>query len=111
MREVERIANQIRRAYHDGFWGGGPDDLGHSGESDWPMPAEATATGWDATLADLDRGLEALVEAARTLDPEQLDTLVGAKRFTMYEMLPGIPQHDLYHAGQVLILRKAIRGG
>ena len=154
MRQFERIASQIDRAYREGFWGGGSigglfhsleasealthpipgahsaweialhigvwhdifrgriagEDIEGSLGSDWPMPTGTTAAGWEAALANLERGLEALVDAVRSLDPEKLDTLVRGKSFTVYEMLHGIPQHDLYHAGQVLMLRKAIRG-
>ena len=50
------------------------------------------------------------MDAVRYMVPEALDAVVRGKRFTMYEMLHGTPQHDLYHAGQVLMLRKAVRG-
>jgi uncharacterized damage-inducible protein DinB len=85
-------------------------DIEDALESDWPVPAGATAADWEATLAALDRGLERLVDAVRRLDPKELDAVVRGKNFTVYEMLHGIPQHDLYHAGQALMLRKAIRG-
>jgi len=97
--------------WHDIFRGRiAGQDVEDTPESDWPMPAGATDADWKATLADLERGLGALVDAVQGLDPAKLDTLVRGKGFTVYEMLHGIPQHDLYHAGQVLMLRKAIRG-
>jgi len=73
------------------------------------MPAGATDADWEATLAHLEQGLKALVKAVQRLEPDKLDTPVRGKDFTVYEMLHGIPQHDLYHAGQVMMVRKAIR--
>ena len=98
--------------WHD-IWRGRieDEDTEDSVVSDWPVRAGTTEADWEATLAGIERGLERLVDAVRHMEPEALDAVVRGKRFTMYEMLHGIPQHDLYHAGQVLMLRKAIRDG
>jgi hypothetical protein len=79
-------------------------------KTDWPEPSGATDSAWQETLAGLEEGLEALVNAVRHLEAEKLDPLLPGRDFTVREMLHGIPQHDLYHSGQVLMLRKALRG-
>lgn len=82
----------------------------YADEEDWPPPTETTESNWHSALEDLDRSLEALIAAVKALKPEQLDLLVPARSFTFYVMLHGVPQHNLYHGGQVMMLRKAIRG-
>jgi hypothetical protein len=100
---------------HLAFWhdavrrrlGGEPVD--YRPEEDWPAPGEPTGPNWHAALEGLDAAHRALVDAVRALSPDGLDQLVAGKSFTVYFMLHGVPQHDLYHGGQVMLLRKAIR--
>jgi hypothetical protein len=44
-------------------------------------------------------------DAARLAGP-----LVPEPPYTAYEQLIGLTQHDLYHAGQISLLKRAIRG-
>jgi len=37
------------------------------------------------------------------------DHQVPGKRYDFYHMLHGIAQHELYHAGQIAILKKAAK--
>ncbi len=80
-------------------------------EEDWPAPAEATEANWRAALEEADRRVEALADAIRALDPRVLGERVPGQEFTIDTMLQGVPQHDLYHAGQVMMLIKAIHTG
>jgi len=79
-------------------------------DEDWPEPAAATEANWRAALDALDMAHRTLVDAVRLLTPERLTQLVPGRAFTVYFMLHGVPQHDLYHGGQVMLLGKAIRG-
>ena len=103
-------------ALHLGFWHNAVrrrlvgEAVEYSHDEDWPTPAEATAANWQAALDGVDEVHRALVDAVRVLTPDQLDQLVVGRSFTVYFMLHGVPQHDLYHGGQVMLLRKAIRG-
>lgn len=81
----------------------------YADDADWPTPREATEINWQATLGDLDRSHEALVTAIRAVRAEQLGELAPQEPFTVYVMLHGATQHGQYHAGQVMILRKALR--
>jgi uncharacterized damage-inducible protein DinB len=78
-------------------------------EQDWPEPARATARNWRSAVAALDRAHAALVRAVRVLPPEKLAERVPRRQFTVQFMLHGVPQHDLYHGGQVMMLKKALR--
>ena len=152
MNEVKLVANQLDRAYRDGFWGGGsirelfrnfsasdaamhPITDAHSAweivlhifewhnifrsrivegegdyryQTDWPKPAAATDANWTTALDNLDYSNKSLIDAAREVKAQDLYEVVPGRNFTVYEMLHGVTQHDQYHAGQVLMLKKAI---
>lgn len=102
-------------ALHLAFWHGavrrrlGGETVDYRPEEDWPTPGEPSESSWEAALDGLDEAHRALVDAVRTLSPDQLGQPVAGRSFDVYFMLHGVPQHDLYHAGQVMLLRKAIR--
>jgi GNAT superfamily N-acetyltransferase/uncharacterized damage-inducible protein DinB len=76
-------------------------------EQDWPPVQETTETAWHKAMDDLDRGHRALREAIARSDEGRLAELVPGKEHSVYHMLHGIIQHDLYHAGQIAVLKKA----
>jgi len=64
---------------------------------------------WTAALAELQREHEALLQAAEALRDEELGRPITAETsLTLYHLLHGVVQHDLYHAGQIVLLRKAL---
>ena len=69
---------------------------------DWPRPLE-----WSELLARLDRSHDALTKAVAALPEEVLDEKVKGRRESHYVLLQGMIHHDLYHAGQIAILKKA----
>ena len=84
------------------------EDVVYHSETDWPIPTETTQGNWTSVLNDLDQSHKTLVEAVQYVRVEELYNIVSGKNFTVYEMLHGISQHDHYHAGQVMMLKKAI---
>ena len=76
---------------------------------DWPPVTETTEAAWAALRARLESGNRALREAILRFDPDQLDRPPGANRSTAYVQMHGAIQHDLYHAGQIAVLKKGIR--
>ena len=87
------------------------EPIDYGPEEDWPAPAAPTEENWKAALDEIDRGLAELAVAVRRLQPERLDEIVPGKPFTVYFMLHGMPQHDLYHGGQVVLLKKLLPAG
>lgn len=156
MREVERIADQFRRAFsgdawhgpsvlrvlegitasqaaarpipsahtiwelvlHIGVWErackrrleGDPAQL--SDAEDWPAVADASAAAWEQTQRELVENHQQLLDAINKLDDSRLDEPIivdpNIKYSTVYVTLHGGVQHDLYHAGQIAMLKKAI---
>jgi hypothetical protein len=79
-------------------------------EDDWPaIPAIPTTAAWHAALSQLRRLSLMVREEVGKLDPARLDLPLGDPlRASAYAQLIGLTQHDLYHAGQIAILMKAI---
>jgi len=76
---------------------------------DWPPIPQPTTSNWEETIRSLRRLNEQLRQAVLQLSPEQLtQPLVAESPSTAYTQLIGITQHDLYHAGQIVVLKKAL---
>jgi uncharacterized damage-inducible protein DinB len=155
MTEVERILDQLRRAYEGEAWHGPSvrealvgvtaqqahtrplagahtiwelvrhiavwEDVGRrrlegdraaieiSSPEDWPPADDKSEAAWEQAKAALDRGHQALVEAVARVSESRLDEPILEGLSSVYVTLHGVIQHDLYHAGQVAILKKALR--
>jgi uncharacterized damage-inducible protein DinB len=154
MTEVERILDQLKRAYEGKAWHGPSvgealggitaeqaharplrnahsiwelvrhiavwEDAGRrrlqgdraqieiSSPQDWPPADYTSQTAWEQAKASLDRGHQALVEAIEGLPESRLDEPILEGMSTVYVTLHGVIQHDLYHAGQISMLKKAL---
>ncbi len=80
-----------------------------SDAENFPAVTDASETAWRKALADVRRVHEQLVEAVSVLPDSRLDEIVPGKEgahYTFYYMLHGVVQHELYHAGQIALLKK-----
>jgi uncharacterized damage-inducible protein DinB len=150
-RELERLEEQLRRAFEGEAWHGpsvrdalagvtpeaaaahpvagahgiwelalhlggtyrlvlrrlGGEDAQLTAAEDWPEVPAPTEASWRAaidTLADLNRQVR---EAVLRFDPSRLDQpLCSGAPYSAYTQFIGITQHDLYHAGQIALLKK-----
>jgi uncharacterized damage-inducible protein DinB len=78
-------------------------------EIDWPPVWEVSDVAWKRTLDDLKEWRALLRKTVERLADDQLDERVVDEEYTTYFMLHGLVQHDLYHAGQIALLKKALR--
>lgn len=78
-----------------------------TGLANFPPVSAATETGWREAMADARRTHDTLVKTVAALPDSRLGDRVPGKRYDFYHMLHGIAQHELYHAGQIAILKKA----
>ena len=154
MTEIERILDQLKRAYEGNAWHGPSvreaiaginaeqaharplgsahsiwelvhhiavwENVGRrrlsgdraqidlSSPEDWPPADDATEAAWEQAKAALDRCHEALIEAIKRVPESRLDEPILEGMSTVYVTLHGVIQHDLYHAGQISILKKAL---
>lgn len=154
MSEIQRILDQMDRAFAGDAWHGPPlktlieglsaEDASkhpiHGGHSIWELVHHLTAWNtivreelggaaaqispevdwppvWEATQIEWQRAVQKLVDARSRLRQtvaglrdDQLDERPSKRTSnSRYVMLHGIVQHDLYHAGQIAVLKKAIR--
>ena len=80
-----------------------------SPDEDWPAIPEPSAENWAETLYELRRLNDELRQAVLRFPAERLDDpLVPDPDYTAYTQFIGITQHNLYHAGQIALLRKAL---
>ena len=84
---------------------------GEPREGDWPAVGQATPERWAEALSALDTAHRLLVSAVKALREENLTVPTNDHRAaglapTHYELLMGIIQHDVYHAGQIAVLKK-----
>jgi uncharacterized damage-inducible protein DinB len=79
-----------------------------SSPEDWPPPDDTSEEAWEQAKAALDRGHQAFVEAIQRVPESRLDSPIFDGMSTVYVTLHGVIQHDLYHAGQMAMLKKAL---
>jgi uncharacterized damage-inducible protein DinB len=79
-----------------------------SSPEDWPPADDKSEAAWERAKAALDRGHEALVEAIKRVPESRLDQPIFEGMSTVYVTLHGVIQHDLYHGGQIAMLKKGL---
>ena len=76
--------------------------------SNWfSRPDEPSAPAWQQDVALLVAEHRALMEVARALDPRRLHGASAGSR-TPAALLRGIAFHDVYHAGQIQVLKRLV---
>ena len=61
---------------------------------------------WDFAIEKIKKSQVDLLDALRKFPVERLVETVPAREYDFYTMLHGIIQHDIYHTGQVVLLKK-----
>jgi hypothetical protein len=69
--------------------------------------ADYSPEAWRETQHTLEQLDQQLQSAVRAFPAEGLSQELGSE-YSAYIQFCGTPQHDLYHAGQIVILKKAI---
>ena len=78
-----------------------------TGTDNFPLVPKVTGAAWRKAVAEAKRTHDTLVKTVAALPDARLRERVQGKRYDFYHMLHGIAQHELYHAGQIAILKKA----
>ena len=82
-------------------------ELELSATADWPPVPEPTVGAWADALTALDARYDTLLERVSGLDDAQLAQPVVGRPYDVYAMLHGIIHHNVYHTGQIAMLREA----
>jgi uncharacterized damage-inducible protein DinB len=77
------------------------------GDANFPPMPQPTEAAWREAVAQAKRTHDRLVKTVGALPDSRLRDQVPGKKYDFQFMLPGVVQHELYHAGQIAILKKA----
>jgi uncharacterized damage-inducible protein DinB len=75
-------------------------------ELNFPPVFETTADAWQTSLNRLAESQRKLLDTVKMLDDSRLDQPVMKDGPTIYVLLHGVAQHHIYHAGQIMLLKK-----
>ena len=78
------------------------------GDKNFPPVPELSEKAWRLAVTETKSGHDELVQTVAGLSDKRLRDPVPGKPYDFYHMLHGIAQHELYHAGQIAILKKAL---
>lgn len=82
------------------------------GSNFFPRPqGEPTLAAWRADLKLLDECHAALRSVVAALPARRLGQRLRGSEYTAVDTVLGIAAHDLYHAGQIQLLKRLARGG
>ena len=126
MLDMEIIADQISRAFRGESWHGPSVRevlAGVSAEDAAAHPIPGAHSIWEIVLhliggynlvlrrresqGTLEQLNQRLLSAVRAFPVQRLSEELGSE-YPAYIQFCGAPQHDLYHAGQIVILKKAL---
>jgi uncharacterized damage-inducible protein DinB len=79
-----------------------------SPEEDWPEIKNKSKSSWERTISNLKESMTYLIEFLSKLDENILNEKIAGKEYTYYFLLHGLVQHEVYHAGQIMLLKKAL---
>jgi hypothetical protein len=75
--------------------------------SNWMVrPLETTRKAWKADVALLERMHREFRAAVSELSPRDLQQTPPASKVSNFALLAGVAAHDLYHAGQIQLLKR-----
>jgi len=80
-----------------------------SDAENFPPVTDTSEAAWRSALAQARRAHDELIGAVVALPDSRLYEMVPGKRgahYTFYYMFHGVVQHELYHAGQIALLKK-----
>jgi uncharacterized damage-inducible protein DinB len=78
------------------------------GTDNFPVvPREPTEENWHKAVAHAKSTHDILAKRVAALPEARLRDQVPGKDYDFYFLLHGVVQHELYHAGQIAILKKA----
>jgi uncharacterized damage-inducible protein DinB len=91
---IERVAGKLVSPEHD---------------EQWPPPRDQSESAWQETLAVLESRQHAVMQTLEKLKDVQLTQPIAGRNYNLYVQLHGTLQHDIYHIGQIALLKRALR--
>ena len=80
-----------------------------SPEDNYFVPLEDTsAAAWTAAVKRLKDSQKALLDYLSSGETGDMDEIPAGGEYTRYELLQSVLQHDAYHLGQIVLIRKML---
>lgn len=90
------------------------EDITTPVNGDWPVIDDQSRAAWSGAVQRLEDRHAQLMAAVREMTDARLDEVLATERsretgggVSAYVQLHGVAQHDLYHAAQIALLKKA----
>jgi hypothetical protein len=77
-------------------------------EDSWKPVTDTSEPAWQATLERQRKAHAAMLAQVAKLDDGRLSEKLFDDMPSVYAILHGVVQHNVYHAGQIAVLRKAV---
>jgi uncharacterized damage-inducible protein DinB len=77
------------------------------GVDNFPLVPKPTESAWREAIKQATQTHDVLVKTVAALPESRLRDQVPGKDYDFYFLLHGVVQHELYHAGQIAVLKKA----
>lgn len=77
------------------------------GQENFPLVPKPTTANWQRAIRQVAQAHRTLIRTVESLPESRLWERVPGKKYDFYFNLHGVVQHELYHAGQIAILKKA----
>ncbi len=77
-------------------------------KEDWPPLEDISENAWAAAVENLGKSTNNLLKVLSAFDPSKLYDNTSGLNYTNYFLINGLIQHDVYHAGQIALLKKAL---
>jgi hypothetical protein len=152
MTETERIADQLKRAFHGDAWSGPSVMEAHDGvtaemavqkvlpevhsiwelvhhttawleivrrraeaetvevtqDVNFPPVKDETEGAWQESLKQMQDAEAALRACILAIPESRLDDMVAPNGVSLYVLFHGAVQHSLYHAGQIILIKRLL---
>lgn len=83
-------------------------DIEMNSSEDWGIVQVPIEAKWQSLLSQLVENQKSILKSLEDWEDSQLDDVVPGREYNYYTLLHGIIEHDIYHAGQIALIRKAL---
>lgn len=91
------------------FQGDKDYDVKQNDENDWRKMDYNKKNLWKEARAEFDRTHKMLLEELRKNNDNILQKKIPARNYTFFYLLQGLIQHDVYHLGQISLIKSSLK--
>jgi uncharacterized damage-inducible protein DinB len=75
-------------------------------QGDFPVVTDTSEEAWQQLLAQLEQNYKKILNVVSNLTDQQLEQKLSGKDYNLRLMLRGTINHNIYHTGQIALLKK-----